>query len=101
MEVLRQEANIGDIAAIGFSATEKNNWFTRDDPLGDLVERHGEQVGDGSIEEVAVGGKDIVFILIEINEITFKLFESFLALNRFFGAVALAIPNRPQGVAFR
>ncbi len=46
VKVLWQEVDIGDIAASGFSATEKDDWFEKDDPLGNLVEGHGYQVID-------------------------------------------------------
>jgi hypothetical protein len=46
VEVLWQEANVGDIPAIGFPMAEKDDWFMRDYPLGNLVEGHGYHVGN-------------------------------------------------------
>jgi hypothetical protein len=81
VKVLGQESNVGDIEAIGFPPAEEDDRFTRDDPFGDLVQGHGEQVCNGPVEQITIGGKDIMFILVEVNEVAFKLFETFLALD--------------------
>jgi hypothetical protein len=64
VEVLRQEADVGDIAAIGFPMAEEDDRCTRDYPLGNLVEGHGYHIGDWSVKQIAIGGEDFVFVLV-------------------------------------
>lgn len=98
VEVGGEQSHMIEIATVGFAATLKNDRPTRNDPLGYIAWLHSQEIIDCSIEEVAVGCKDLRFVLIQFLEVAFQLLQAFSFLLLTFCAVTLTIVKGPQGM---